>query len=273
MGNSSLAFRCPSVRSMRGRATERSSDVPAGDPTTERFFSSAATAAGKKITLSVRYNVLVPRLNPKGAQICFDSGVLNMTLVATPSSSTVWRDPNLMMSSSSSSSPTTTTIASSTFHPHLVEPTSSSSSKVDTQSERIMEMKTEEGAGQDILCVVCADKSSGKHYGQFTCEGKINKKASSSFQSQRNMVHSRAGHVYIVQWNHFFTGCKSFFKRSVRRNLTYQCRGSKSCPVDQHHRNQCQHCRLKKCLRMGMKREGEQLTCLSTILLGFIFFL
>lgn len=25
--------------------------------------------------------------------------------------------------------------------------------------------------GQDITCVVCGDKSSGKHYGQFTCEG------------------------------------------------------------------------------------------------------
>ncbi len=27
--------------------------------------------------------------------------------------------------------------------------------------------------GQDINCVVCGDKSSGKHYGQYTCEGDI----------------------------------------------------------------------------------------------------
>lgn len=74
---------------------------------------------------------------------------------------------------------------------------------------------------QSIECVVCGDKSSGKHYGQFTCEG-----------------------------------CKSFFKRSVRRNLTYTCRGTRNCPIDQHHRNQCQYCRLKKCLKMGMRREG-----------------
>ncbi|XP_045482494.1 steroid receptor seven-up, isoforms B/C [Harmonia axyridis] len=76
---------------------------------------------------------------------------------------------------------------------------------------------------QNIECVVCGDKSSGKHYGQFTCEG-----------------------------------CKSFFKRSVRRNLTYSCRGSRNCPIDQHHRNQCQYCRLKKCMKMGMRREAVQ---------------
>ncbi|XP_025071087.1 nuclear receptor subfamily 2 group F member 5 [Alligator sinensis] len=71
--------------------------------------------------------------------------------------------------------------------------------------------------------MVCGDKSSGKHYGQFTCEG-----------------------------------CKSFFKRSVRRNLSYTCRSNRDCPVDQHHRNQCQYCRLKKCLKVGMRREAVQ---------------
>ncbi|XP_056178331.1 LOW QUALITY PROTEIN: nuclear receptor subfamily 2 group F member 5-like [Falco biarmicus] len=78
-------------------------------------------------------------------------------------------------------------------------------------------------AGAAGGCLVCGDKASGKHYGQVTCEG-----------------------------------CKSFFKRSVRRNLSYSCRGGRDCPVDQHHRNQCQYCRLRKCLRVGMRREAVQ---------------
>ncbi|CAL8096005.1 unnamed protein product [Calicophoron daubneyi] len=77
--------------------------------------------------------------------------------------------------------------------------------------------------GQNVECVVCGDKSSGKHYGQHTCEG-----------------------------------CKSFFKRSVRRKLTYTCRGNRQCPIDVHHRNQCQYCRFQKCVKAGMRKEAVQ---------------
>ncbi|XP_053325880.1 nuclear receptor subfamily 2 group C member 2 [Spea bombifrons] len=72
-------------------------------------------------------------------------------------------------------------------------------------------------------CVVCGDKASGRHYGAVSCEG-----------------------------------CKGFFKRSVRKNLTYSCRSSQDCVVNKHHRNRCQFCRLKKCLEMGMKMESVQ---------------
>uniref|UniRef100_A0A0K0FXR1 Nuclear receptor subfamily 2 group F member 6 (inferred by orthology to a human protein) n=1 Tax=Strongyloides venezuelensis TaxID=75913 RepID=A0A0K0FXR1_STRVS len=72
-------------------------------------------------------------------------------------------------------------------------------------------------------CVVCGDKSSGKHYGQYSCEG-----------------------------------CKSFFKRSIRRSLSYICRGNKDCSIDINHRNQCQFCRLKKCIKMGMRKEVQR---------------
>lgn len=52
-------------------------------------------------------------------------------------------------------------------------------------------------------------------------------------------------------------GCKGFFKRSVRKNLTYSCRSKQDCVVNKHHRNRCQFCRLRKCLKMGMKTECE----------------
>uniref|UniRef100_A0A3Q3QDQ1 Retinoic acid receptor RXR n=1 Tax=Monopterus albus TaxID=43700 RepID=A0A3Q3QDQ1_MONAL len=53
-------------------------------------------------------------------------------------------------------------------------------------------------------------------------------------------------------------GCKGFFKRTVRKDLTYTCRDNKDCMVDKRQRNRCQYCRYQKCLAMGMKREAVQ---------------
>ncbi|CAG11675.1 unnamed protein product [Tetraodon nigroviridis] len=76
---------------------------------------------------------------------------------------------------------------------------------------------------QKRLCCICGDRSSGKHYGVYSCEG-----------------------------------CKGFFKRTVRKDLTYTCRDNKDCTVDKRQRNRCQYCRYQKCLAMGMKREAVQ---------------
>ena len=51
-----------------------------------------------------------------------------------------------------------------------IEMNHNSTTPVPTQSSSDGDIKTEDG--QEIACVVCGDKSSGKHYGQFTCEGK-----------------------------------------------------------------------------------------------------
>ncbi|VDQ05540.1 unnamed protein product, partial [Trichobilharzia regenti] len=52
-------------------------------------------------------------------------------------------------------------------------------------------------------------------------------------------------------------GCKGFFKRTVRKELTYICRDNQDCQIDKRLRNRCQYCRYQKCLRVGMRREGE----------------
>uniref|UniRef100_A0A673LDM8 Retinoic acid receptor RXR n=1 Tax=Sinocyclocheilus rhinocerous TaxID=307959 RepID=A0A673LDM8_9TELE len=81
---------------------------------------------------------------------------------------------------------------------------------------------------QKRLCAICGDRSSGKHYGVYSCEG-----------------------------------CKGFFKRTVRKDLSYTCRDNKDCLVDKRQRNRCQYCRYQKCLAMGMKREGKNKNSLS----------
>ncbi|XP_027022758.1 nuclear receptor subfamily 2 group C member 2 isoform X4 [Tachysurus fulvidraco] len=90
--------------------------------------------------------------------------------------------------------------------------------------ERILGKGGEIGRQQPVeYCVVCGDKASGRHYGAVSCEG-----------------------------------CKGFFKRSVRKSLTYSCRSNQDCVVNKHHRNRCQFCRLRKCLEMGMRMESVQ---------------
>ncbi|XP_053281875.1 nuclear receptor ROR-alpha A isoform X1 [Pleuronectes platessa] len=72
-----------------------------------------------------------------------------------------------------------------------------------------------------IPCKICGDKSSGIHYGVITCEG-----------------------------------CKGFFRRSQQSNATYSCPRQKNCLIDRTSRNRCQHCRLQKCLTVGMSRDA-----------------
>ncbi|CDQ69191.1 unnamed protein product [Oncorhynchus mykiss] len=65
------------------------------------------------------------------------------------------------------------------------------------------------------------NKSSGIHYGVITCEG-----------------------------------CKGFFRRSQQNNAAYSCPRQRNCLIDRTNRNRCQHCRLQKCLALGMSRDA-----------------
>ncbi|XP_051848564.1 nuclear receptor ROR-gamma isoform X1 [Antechinus flavipes] len=81
--------------------------------------------------------------------------------------------------------------------------------------------KTHTSQIEVIPCKICGDKSSGIHYGVITCEG-----------------------------------CKGFFRRSQQCNVAYSCTRQQSCPIDRTSRNRCQHCRLQKCLALGMSRDA-----------------
>lgn len=75
----------------------------------------------------------------------------------------------------------------------------------------------------------------------------------SAFKVNESLIHfiSTGRHYGAISCE----GCKGFFKRSIRKQLGYTCRGNKTCEVTKHHRNRCQYCRLQKCLAMGMRSD------------------
>ncbi|XP_041365312.1 ecdysone receptor-like [Gigantopelta aegis] len=78
-------------------------------------------------------------------------------------------------------------------------------------------------AGKSIeeeLCRICGDRASGYHYNALSCEG-----------------------------------CKGFFRRSVTRGASYNCKYGGNCEMDMWMRRKCQACRLRRCREVGMKEE------------------
>ncbi|EAW88125.1 retinoid X receptor, alpha, isoform CRA_c [Homo sapiens] len=131
----------------------------------------------------------------------------------------------------SMSVPTTPTLGFSTGSPQLSSPMNPVSSSEDIKPplglNGVLKVPAHPSGNMASftkhICAICGDRSSGKHYGVYSCEG-----------------------------------CKGFFKRTVRKDLTYTCRDNKDCLIDKRQRNRCQYCRYQKCLAMGMKREAER---------------
>lgn len=60
-------------------------------------------------------------------------------------------------------------------------------------------------------------------------------------------------HMWILQ---------GFFRRSIQQNIQYKkCLKMENCTIVRINRNRCQQCRFKKCLAVGMSRDGERGVC------------
>ncbi|KAM9294613.1 nuclear receptor subfamily 1 group I member 3-like [Gastrophryne carolinensis] len=84
----------------------------------------------------------------------------------------------------------------------------------------IRKRKKKELEDGEKICAVCGDKAIGYNFHVLTCEG-----------------------------------CKSFFRRSVNKGLTFTCSFTGTCSVAKETRQHCQACRMKKCLEMGMRKD------------------
>ncbi|KRX15252.1 Retinoic acid receptor RXR-alpha-A [Trichinella nelsoni] len=167
------------------------------------------------------------------ASFYFSSSDLDTVSTTTPPPSyeTLTQPPNSMLITSTTPTPTatnttaatataTTTTTTTPPPPPPAPPTTSNTNNNNTNKQY---PPSHPLALPKHVCNICGDRASGKHYGVYSCEG-----------------------------------CKGFFKRTVRKDLTYTCRESRHCVIDKRQRNRCQYCRYQKCLIMGMKREAVQ---------------
>ncbi|KAH7710998.1 Protein NHR-35 b [Aphelenchoides avenae] len=79
------------------------------------------------------------------------------------------------------------------------------------------------GGGGGLVCSICGDRATGRHYGSIACNG-----------------------------------CKGFFRRTIRRAYKYTCRFNGSCQIDKHNRAVCRACRYMRCIKNGMKVDAVQ---------------
>ena len=85
-----------------------------------------------------------------------------------------------------------------------------------TPAEPGRESQREAAAAVDC-CLVCGADGAGRHYGSVCC-----------------------------------SGCKGFFRRSVRFQKLYRCPYTQNCVISKMYRNCCRACRFQKCVQIGL---------------------
>ena len=101
-------------------------------------------------------------------------------------------------------------------------------------------------SGSKHFCSICGDRASGKHYGTWD----LSIYNLIWYIEKTFFVYNKPGIAMIIYFTFFCKigvysceGCKGFFKRTVRKELTYVCRENKECIIDKRQRNRCQFCR------------------------------
>lgn len=125
-----------------------------------------------------------------------------------------------------------------------------------------------ETGGMVLLCKVCGDIASGFHYGVHACEGcKVRLqmrncvlcsyvRASCSLSASTPTQRIPLKECFFSPLSFLLQG---FFRRSIQQNIHYKmCVKNEKCLIMRMNRNRCQHCRFKKCLSVGMSRDGER---------------
>lgn len=92
-----------------------------------------------------------------------------------------------------------------------------------TEDNSLDGVELERTDGNELLCIVCKDVATGRHYGTIACNG-----------------------------------CKGFFRRTIRRAYKYTCRFDGNCNIDKHNRAVCRSCRFMRCINAGMKIDAVQ---------------